>query len=235
MMELRGLADDVRARVAESVRRGTGADLRHLVGVQEMVAELRRVEPLARRTCRVMQPQYFYDPEDPGVQLTRVARARGVPTELITRPRTVETHPLLPSIFPNTLLGPVFLRSMVVDGELAIVEGLDTAAGDRTSWATSRPEIVESLVALWDRTVPLCAPILPPGTPPPLTERQLEIARLIAVGEKDQTIARLLHLSERTVEREVGRVLRELGARSRAEAVLLMRGRGVNGGLPPRG
>jgi len=43
-------------------------------------------------------------------------------------------------------------------------------------------------------------------------------------------IARQLTLSPRTVEREVSAILGVLGAGSRAEAVLLMRGRGVNGG-----
>jgi DNA-binding NarL/FixJ family response regulator len=78
--------------------------------------------------------------------------------------------------------------------------------------------------------VPLCAPILPLGARPPLTERQLDVARLLCVGEKDTVIARQLTLSPRTVEREVSAILAALGAGSRAEAVLLMRGRGVNGG-----
>ena len=39
-------------------------------------------------------------------------------------------------------------------------------------------------------------------------------------------------MSVRSVERDVHAILTELGARSRTEAVLLMRGRGVNGGQP---
>jgi DNA-binding NarL/FixJ family response regulator len=59
----------------------------------------------------------------------------------------------------------------------------------------------------------------------------------MCVGAKDQSIARALGTSPRTVERDIRTVLSELGASSRTEAVLLMRGRGVNGGwydgLPP--
>ena len=58
------------------------------------------------------------------------------------------------------------------------------------------------------------------------------MSRLVAVGNSDATIAHTMHLSERTVEREMAAVLAELGARNRTEAVLLMRGRGVNGGQP---
>lgn len=191
---------------------------------------MRRMEPSATHAAWVLQPRYFYDPEDPGVALTRAARDRGVETLLITRPATVRTHPLLPSIFPNTRLGPVFLRAMVVDGARVIVEGPDTADGDRTAWYTTRPEVLEAVLELWHDTYALSHPILPPGHSPPLSERQLEVARLLCVGDKDQAIARALGTSPRTVERDVRTVLSVLGASSRTEAVLLMRGRGVNGG-----
>jgi DNA-binding CsgD family transcriptional regulator len=178
----------------------------------------------------VFQPDYGYDPEDVGVPLTRKARARGVETELITRPATVATHPLLSSLFPTALLGPCFLRALVIDSRQAIVGGVDDAEGKRISWITDLPELVEAVNDLWHATGPLCTPVLAEGEAPPLNERQLEVARLICLGEKDDAIARMLSVSVRTVEREVATVLSVLDARSRAEAVLAMRGRGVNGG-----
>jgi DNA-binding CsgD family transcriptional regulator len=188
------------------------------------------IQPTARESARVFQPDYGYDPEDRGVPLTRQARSRGVETELVTRPATVATHPLLSSIFPHTLLGPCFLRALVVDGRQAIVGGADDADGRRVSWITDIPDLVDAVNDLWDATLPLCTPILAEGESPPLNERQLEVARLICLGEKDDAIARTLSVSVRTVEREVATVLSVLDARSRAEAVLAMRGRGVNGG-----
>ena len=233
---LRTLADDLRDRLRAEVRQGVGAanGLRHLVGWRELVAQLAKMEPSARRTVYVLQPRYFYDPEDPGVELTRAALERGVVTRLITRPASLQMHPLLPSIFPATRLGPVFLRAMVVDEQRAVIEGEDTVDGDRTAWFTTRPDLVDAVLDIWHHTLPLTTPILPPGTPPPLSQRQLDVARLIAVGEKDAAIARRLDMSARTVERDVHAILQELGARSRTEAVLLMRGRGVNGGRPHR-
>jgi DNA-binding CsgD family transcriptional regulator len=226
---LRHQSDEV-LRVLASVAGDNPKTIQPLLGVQALVGQLRRLAPAAARSSWVLQPEYSYDPEDPGVALTRSLRARGVETELITLPSTVATHPLLSSIFPNTLLGPVFLRSLVIDGRHAIVGGPPDAAGRRVAWYTTVPDVVDAVIDLWKATVPLCRPILEPGKRPPLSERQLEVARLMCVGEKDQTIARALGLSPRTVEREVHRILEALGASSRTEAVLLMRGRGVNGG-----
>lgn len=201
-----------------------------LVGLPALVLQLKRIAPAATSTSWVLQPHYAYDPEDPGVALTRSARARGVETELITLPATIETHPLLSSIFPSTRLGPVFLRALVVDARQAILGGTEDAHGRRVAWYTTVPEVIDLVVDVWRATLPLCRPILPPGEEPPLTERQLEVARHVCIGERDRAIAHALALSLRTVEREVHRVLEVLGASSRTEAVLLMRGRGVNGG-----
>ncbi|GAB3656142.1 hypothetical protein GCM10027596_09990 [Nocardioides korecus] len=226
---LRAQSDDIVDAVVRAAREGHDR-VRRVVGLRELVGVLRQLEPSAALGTRVIQPAYAYDPEDPGVRLTREARQRGVITRIITRPATVRTHPLLSSIFPETLLGPCFLRSMVVDGRTALVGGPDDLEGNRTSFLTTLPEVVEGLDDLWAATVPLCRPILEPGRRPPLTERQLDVARLLCVGEKDKAIARLLQLSARTVEREVSAILVALGVGSRTEAVLAMRGRGVNGG-----
>ena len=230
--DLRAGADAVRRLLAAAVHEGPGQDLRHLVGLRQLVGQLQELEPSAERSAWVMQPRYFYDPEDPGVELVHSALARGVQTLVVTSPATLPTHPLLSSIFPTARLAPVFLRSLVVDEEQLIIEGPDSADGERTSWHTTRSDLLEAVLELWHRTLALSTPVLPPGTQPPLSWRQLEVARLLAVGEKDVSIARILQMSARTVERDVHAVLAGLGAGSRAEAVLVMRGRGVNGGRP---
>jgi DNA-binding CsgD family transcriptional regulator len=233
---LRKLTSGLRETLANA--EGTapdGDDLRQLIGIHAMVAELRRLEPLAQRSLWILQPHYFYDPEDPGVELTYSTQARGITTLLVTRPATLDVHPLLPSIFPTTRVAPVFIGAMIVDEQLAMIAGEDTIEGVRTSWLTSRPDLLETVLDLWHRTMALSTQVLAPGTQPPLSRRQLRVAQLLAVGEKDQSIARRLDMSARTVEREVAAILAELGARSRTEAVLLMRGRGVNGGRPAEG
>jgi DNA-binding CsgD family transcriptional regulator len=50
-----------------------------------------------------------------------------------------------------------------------------------------------------------------------LTEREAEIARLVAGGASNPEIAQQLFLSRKTIERHVSNVLRKVGARNRAE------------------
>jgi len=63
----------------------------------------------------------------------------------------------------------------------------------------------------------------PPVVPVPeerttaLSRREREVALLIARGFTDRQIARELAISERTVTTHVGRILRKLGAKSRAQ------------------
>lgn len=54
-----------------------------------------------------------------------------------------------------------------------------------------------------------------------LTERELEVLRLIAVGSTNLEIAAQLFLSERTVKGHVGSIFTKLGARDRAAAIVL--------------
>jgi DNA-binding NarL/FixJ family response regulator len=58
-----------------------------------------------------------------------------------------------------------------------------------------------------------------------LTARQFEVARLLARGCPNKTIAELLALSESTVKIHVAAIFRALGVNNRAEAVLAMQRR----------
>ncbi len=229
MSRLRTRAVELVDRLAATAQDRRGS-VQQIIGLPAMVLQLRRIAPAATRSVWVMQPDYSYDPEEPGLPLARAARERGVNPQLITRPTTVDTHPLLCSIYPSTLLGPAFLRALVIDGRQVMVGGPDDADGQRTTWYTTVPDVVEEVIEFWLATQALCTPILPLGDQPPLSERQLEVARLMCLGEEDDAIARTLRLPLETVEDEVQAVLDELGARNRTEAALNMRGRGVNGG-----
>jgi DNA-binding NarL/FixJ family response regulator len=58
-----------------------------------------------------------------------------------------------------------------------------------------------------------------PQAPLPLTERELDVLRLVANGQSNRGIGALLHLSETTVKFHVRNIMRKLDATSRAEAV----------------
>ncbi len=61
----------------------------------------------------------------------------------------------------------------------------------------------------------------------PLTERELEVLRLLALGLPNKAIALRLGISEHTVKFHVGAILAKLGAASRTEAVMLAARRGL--------
>jgi DNA-binding CsgD family transcriptional regulator len=62
------------------------------------------------------------------------------------------------------------------------------------------------------------APAAAPRGRGELTERELEVLRLVAAGETNKTIATRLVLSERTVDRHVSNIFAKLGVSSRAAA-----------------
>jgi len=231
--DLRERADRVHARLDE-VARADEPGFEELVGIEEIVGALARLEPGAQRSVWNMQTRLGYDPEDPGYELTASSLQRGIQTMLVTTPASQAMNPLLSSLYPWARLGPVFLRAAVVDEERVVVEGRMTADGSPTAWLTERAEVVDAVCDVWVRTLALSRPVLPLGEQPPLTHRQLQVARLIALGEKDQSIARQLDMSARTVERDVRTILVALGVSSRTEAVLTMIGRGRNGGRRSR-
>ena len=66
----------------------------------------------------------------------------------------------------------------------------------------------------------LAEPPAQPPTPDPLTERELEVLRLVAQGHSNQEIAGLLMISEATVRTHVSNILGKLHLASRTQAAL---------------
>ncbi len=60
-----------------------------------------------------------------------------------------------------------------------------------------------------------------------LTEREVEILRLVATGKKTREIARSVHLAERTVKHYLELICEKLGAENRSHAVALAVQRGL--------
>ena len=66
----------------------------------------------------------------------------------------------------------------------------------------------------------LAEPPAQPPTPDPLTERELEVLRLVAQGHSNQEIAGQLMISEATVRTHVSNILSKLHLASRTQAAL---------------
>ncbi len=76
--------------------------------------------------------------------------------------------------------------------------------------------LMERVVALQQRaeSQPVAAPAYPDG----LTQREVEVLRMVAAGKTDRGIAEELFLSTRTVTTHVSNILNKTNAANRAEA-----------------
>ena len=74
-----------------------------------------------------------------------------------------------------------------------------------------------------------CDAVGDPSAPRPdlLTERELEVLRLLSAGRRNAEVAQELVVSIKTVEFHVGNLLDKLGARSRTEALAVARRAGI--------
>ncbi len=89
------------------------------------------------------------------------------------------------------------------------------AAGE----ALIAPSVTRRLLDRFASSLPSTAP--PPGGLAELTEREVEVLRLLARGLSNQEIADRLVLGETTVKTHVSRVLMKLDLRDRVQAVVL--------------
>lgn len=103
---------------------------------------------------------------------------------------------------------------------------------DRLGAVAAVPLARARLRALGIATVPRGRARSTRANPGGLTDRQLEVLRLVEAGMSNGEIAGRLVLSPKTVEHHVGAVLAKLGVSSRTEAAAAARGLGVVGRRP---
>ena len=138
----------------------------------------------------------------------------------------------LPELSPDTRIvvltmqsDPAFAREALRGGALGyvlkeaadaeLVEAVRLAAQGRTYL---HPELGAKLAA---------EPPAPEGPPDDLTEREVEVLRLIALGHTNSEIAGQLYLSVRTVESHRAHIQHKLRLTTRAELVQYALGRGL--------
>ncbi|WP_076260683.1 LuxR C-terminal-related transcriptional regulator [Intrasporangium flavum] len=193
-------------------------------GMVQIEEGLTAMEPTARRTAWSMQPTLAFDPANHMNVVDRRTVARGIDLRLITSERTLHSHPLVTSELPHVRFGPAPSRFMLIDDVTAVVGGPLSEAGYSTAWLATRDDIVTLVRSVWGLAWPLSRPGNADGAEPPFTPRQCVVARRVVVGVKDASIARELGVSLRTVAGDIAHLMDVLGARTRAEVGLVLRG-----------
>ncbi|MCT2581942.1 helix-turn-helix domain-containing protein [Actinophytocola gossypii] len=230
--ELDTVARDARALAAEVAERGQQPDelLEILVGQQAVADRFTQLVRGCERELMVFdRPPYAADgprsEEDVSTRLREHLAVRGLyapesleyPGALAAARRAVEhgeqsrMHPRVP------------MKLAIADRRVAL---LPLVLEDMVASAlVIRPcALLDALVALfellWEQGTPLIPE--PDGDAP----SDPGLLALLAAGVKDETIARELGVSTRTVTRRVGELLDELGARTRFQAGALAQRRG---------
>jgi len=69
----------------------------------------------------------------------------------------------------------------------------------------------------------------------PLSEREIEVLKLVAAGNSNKNIGRRLSITEQTAKAHMKRIIAKLGANDRTHAVTLAMSRGIlTGSVPPK-
>jgi two-component system NarL family response regulator len=117
------------------------------------------------------------------------------------------------------------------DGDEDIYRALQAGAQAYLLKDTPRAELLEAIraVARGQKRIPseVAARLAERIGGPALTEREVDVLRLMAGGRSNKVIGAELHISEGTVKFHVNNILGKLGAEDRTQAVTLALQRGI--------
>ena len=149
-------------------------------------------------------------PGTDGVEATRRVRAMPDPPAVVMLTTFDDRASILAAMSAGAL--GYLTKDAEVDTIVAAIRS--AAAGDAVLHGAVQASLVEAALGR-DRSGP------PTSGPPTagLTNREVEVLRLIAAGRSNREIARTLFVSEATVKTHVNHVLTKISVRDRAQAV----------------
>ena len=105
---------------------------------------------------------------------------------------------------------------------------VELPGADHLMWAGDQEAILGEVEAFLEEVVPAGDPPPPPVTELGLTEREIEVLRLIAAGRTNKEIASTLYISPKTAGAHVSSILAKLGVERRAAAATLAQRLGLD-------
>ncbi|MFE0041896.1 LuxR C-terminal-related transcriptional regulator [Streptomyces albireticuli] len=128
-------------------------------------------------------------------------------------------------------------RMLIIDTDLALLP-VDPDNSARGVWAVHGTELVPALRAIYDHCWMASSSAGPDPTadtsPQRLSAVEEAVIRMLAEGMKDETIARRVGISPRTLSRLISTLLDRLGVQTRFQAAIELSRRGLLGTTTPR-
>jgi two-component system response regulator NreC len=184
----------------------------------EVVAEAAEVEEAVRKVLAYKPTVIVLDLTMPGG------------SSLAAIPRMLEASPGTAIVVLTMEDEPRFAREALRVGALGFVlkEAADTELVEAVRAAATglrylNPQLGALIAA---------QPEAPPGLPDNLTEREVEVLRLVAMGHTNAEISQKLYLSVRTVESHRSNIQQKAGRTTRAELVAYAREQGLLASAP---
>ncbi|MEV6997456.1 LuxR C-terminal-related transcriptional regulator [Streptomyces sp. NPDC093982] len=227
--------EESRAAIAEAISRygqeyavGTGSGIQFIEGVDAIREHLEVLNSKVRDEFLTFAPGGPQTASNMAASrplnrrlLERGVRMRTVYLDSIRRdPPTMEHAGWLESLGARIRTAATLPnRVIIIDGQTALVaaDSRNTGAG---AVVIDNPGTVTLMCALFESVWQSAEPLSAHSTPSPggLTRQQSEVMRLLSRGNTDESIAKSLGVSARTVRRIAAGLLEYLGARSRFQA-----------------
>ncbi len=221
------------ARLGEtfrSVRRSARGDgtVVPMYETREMVAEFEDLQRNARKTIRLVERGPYVCDDEKAERLFELKAARidaGVRYQLLYQDTIYQDPDRLRHALAVTAAGAQArtlpdppIKVIIADGERAsVMLHHDERRGDPMGLRIGPSPSLDMLIRVFDVLWSLSAPIsVNPSEP--LDERDRAILTLMGLGATDDTIARRLGMSRRTVVRRTASLLERLGASTRFQA-----------------
>ncbi|UJP09414.1 LuxR C-terminal-related transcriptional regulator [Microbacterium sp. KUDC0406] len=221
--------DTYAAEYMERMLRSEPQQLVEVLDGPSIISE--RLDALLRNAEREViafeEPPYVTDVPRSESETEEVLLARGVSVRAVYGAGVLDVPERVDAIRRLSGLGEearvaahVPLKMMLIDRRVAVVPLTAREESTRTTavlvWQSRLCDaLVELFEATWEMASPVFADAAPVGD---LSGLDSELLRLLSAGLKDETVARHLGLSERTVRRHVAELIDRLGASSRFQA-----------------
>lgn len=213
-----------------SVRRSPRGDgtLVPMYETRELVAEFEDLQRTARNSVRLIERGPYVVDAERAERLFELKSARiesGVRYQTLYQDTIYQDPDRLRYALATNAAGALArtlpdppLKVLIVDGERAsLMLHHDERRGDPMGLRIGPSPLLDTLTRTFDVLWSLAAPIsVNPGEP--LDERDRAILTLMGLGATDDTIARRLGMSRRTVVRRTASLLERLGASTRFQA-----------------